>query len=223
MRIENLRVFIQARMSSSRFPGKSLAPLAGKPLLAHVVSNVSTVVGLKQVVVLTSVEASDDPLAAYAERCLGVATHRGDLQNVVLRFQRGLEMYPCEWFVRVCGDSPLIEPALINAMITRVRPEDDLVTNVATRTFPPGQSVEILKSSTFLSIDTNGLSPAEKEHVTAHYYSRPDRYTINALRSAKPELARQPMVVDTVKDLDVLEARLATEGLEQLSFSVLVE
>lgn len=205
----NLRVFIQARMSSSRFPGKMLAPLAGKPILAHVVASAAIAVGLDRVVVLTSSDVSDDPIACYADRFLGVTVYRGDLDNVVYRFHGALDEYPCEWFMRICGDSPLIDPNLMALMVKRIRMQDDLVTNVAVRTFPPGQSVEILKSSTFISIDADELNLDEREHITSHYYAHPERYVINNIRSVRPELAAQLMVVDTLKDLLTMEEKLA--------------
>lgn len=219
----DVRVFIQARMSSSRFPGKMLAPLAGRPVLAHVVANASVAVGLDRVVVLTSSNATDDPLACYAEQVLQVAVYRGELVNVFGRFQAGLLAYPCQWFVRVCGDSPLIDPRLIIKMIQRIRPQDDLVTNVAKRTFPPGQSVEILKSSTFTMINASTLDAAEKEHVTSKYYANPDLYVVNSVQSVSPALASQKMVVDSLEDLLFLEKSLSGCGKTRQDFSVLME
>jgi spore coat polysaccharide biosynthesis protein SpsF (cytidylyltransferase family) len=218
----NLRVFIQARMSSSRFPGKMLAPLAGQPILAHVVKNAAVAVGLDRVVVLTSSDVSDDPLACYAEHFLGAAVFRGDLGNVLCRFQGALAEYPCEWFMRICGDSPLIDPNIMALMIQRIRMQDDLVTNVAVRTFPPGQSVEILKSSTFISIDAGALNLDNLEHVTSHYYANPERYVINTIRSVQPELAAQSMVIDTLEDLLSMEEKFMRPGEKIRDFGALM-
>ncbi len=219
----NVRIFIQARMSSSRFPGKMLAPLLGRPVLAHVVEKAAAAVGLDRVVVLTSTETSDDALVCYTESFLKAKVYRGDLSNVVRRFQKGIAEHPCEWFVRICGDSPLIDPRLILAMIKRIRPQDDLVTNVAVRTFPPGQSVEILKASTFNAIEAARLKAEEQEHVTLHYYSNPVRYVINQIRSVRPELVEQRMVVDTLDDLFEIEAKLSDKSAIPQDFASLME
>lgn len=196
-------------MSSSRFPGKVLAPLLGKPLIAHVVDRARTVENIRAVVVATSTDASDDPLALYAAT-LPATIFRGDLANVALRFQQCLRRHDCDWFVRISGDSPVIEPALIAALVRLASGADvDLVTNVAVRTFPPGQSVEILRTATFLTLDTAAFSRDEQEHVTLHYYRNPGRFRILNVVSADPSLADRRLVVDTIEDLREVERLLA--------------
>jgi spore coat polysaccharide biosynthesis protein SpsF (cytidylyltransferase family) len=195
-----LRVFVQARMNSARFPGKVLAPLAGRPLIAHVLERCAAACGNSAVVVLTSREPADDAIEAHA-RSAGFDVFRGDLENVALRFQQCLAARPAEWFVRISGDSPLIDPALVRAVAAARAPAYDLVTNVQVRTFPAGQSVEVVRARRFESIDTASLSSEEREHVTLTYYRHPSDYSILNLRSADETLARQRHVVDTPEDL----------------------
>ena len=143
------RVFIQARMSSSRFPGKVLAPFHGRPIIAHVISRIEVAVPLDQITVASSSDPSDDPLACYL-RELGVAVFRGPLDNVFQRFQMCLEEYPCQWLFRLSADSPLLDGEMIERMLGYAdRDELDLVTNVFPRTFPRGRSLEMLNSTTF--------------------------------------------------------------------------
>lgn len=194
----------------------------GRPLISHVVSRAAAAVGLSKVVILTSGDSTDDPLVCYAERVLQVQVFRGHLRNVLGRFQGALLAYPCERFVRICGDSPLIDPRLIESMIQRIRPQDDLVTNVQNRTFPSGQSVEILKSATFKKINTGVLNPEEQEHVTLHYYANPERYIINSVHSTSLMLAKESMVVDTLEDLIALEAKQKSAPGD-LNFGILIE
>ena len=111
-----VRVFIQARMSSQRFPGKVLAPFNGKPLIAQVIWRLTQVISADAVVVATSMEPTDDPLAAYV-RELGIAVFRGPLSNVFRRFQLCLETYPCTWSVRICADSPLPSSDLLQGVM----------------------------------------------------------------------------------------------------------
>lgn len=202
-------ILIQARMSSSRFPGKVLAPLRGRPLIAHVIERASMVAGPGGVILVTSLEASDDPLVAYAEACLGVRVFRGDLTNVVRRFQDCLATVPCTWFVRICGDSPVIDHELVSAMLEQVTPEVDLVTNVGERTFPAGQSVEIIRTAPFRQLVAAELTADEQEHVTLHYYRCPTVYRIRNIRSSAPGRANRPLVVDSMDDLKALEVLLA--------------
>ncbi|MBI4662339.1 MAG: NTP transferase domain-containing protein [Verrucomicrobia bacterium] len=198
------RVFIQARISSARFPAKVLAPLRGKPIISHVVRRALQAVPRERLVVTTSTEATDDPLAAYV-RELGVAVFRGPLENVFVRFQMCLERFPCDWFFRVCADSPLLDATLMTRMMDERRNGVDLVTNVQQRTFPRGQSLELLNSQTFAGIDPGELSAEEQEHVTKVYYTHPERFHIVNLVSAQPELAHQSLAVDTIDDLRRIE------------------
>jgi spore coat polysaccharide biosynthesis protein SpsF len=203
--VSAIRIFVQARMSSRRFPGKVLAPLAGRPLISHVIDRCGAAFGADKVVVATSTEASDDALARTV-RELGCAVFRGELDNVLGRFQRCLGQHPCEWFVRISADSPLIDPRLIVSVAEQRAPQFDLVTNVQTRTFPPGQSVEVVRSECFAGIDAAALSAEEREHVTLVFYRAPERYRIRSVVSRHPDLARQPLTVDTPEDLRAVEA-----------------
>src|SRR5688572_16969036 len=101
-----VNVFIQARMSSSRFPGKVMVDLHGKPIIRHLIDQMQQVKGIDQIVVLTSHENSDDILVDYLERS-AQPVFRGDLENVYARFKQALQVYPCDFFVRLCADSPL--------------------------------------------------------------------------------------------------------------------
>jgi spore coat polysaccharide biosynthesis protein SpsF len=211
--IPNCRIVIQARMTSSRFPGKVLAPLHGRPLLAHVVERARLVPEADDVIVATSTAPSDEPVALYAEHVLRAPVFRGDLENVALRFQQCIREWPCRWFVRVSGDSPVIDPELVSALVARAHAGTDLVTNVAVRTFPPGQSVEVIRSEVFLSLDTGAMTPEEQEHVTTHYYRNPNKFHITNVESGDVRLAERRLVVDTVDDLNALE-RLLTGSPE---------
>ena len=195
-------------MSSARFPGKVLAPLNGRPIIEHVVSQVAQVIPEKQIIVATSTEPSDDPLACYLEK-LGISVYRGDLNNVFGRFQACLKAHPCEWFFRVCADSPLLESNLLGMMLPHTEgPAADLITNVQVRTFPRGHSVELINSDTFARIDSRLLSAEEKEHVTRFYYNHPAEFRIINLTSENPGLAEVNFAVDTVDDFHRLEETL---------------
>ena len=113
-----INIFIQARMSSARFPGKVLAPFNGEPLIKRVLDRVSKISDINDIVVLTSTELSDNPLASYLSS-LNCNVFRGDLNNVFLRFKSALNCYPCEYCVRICADSPLIDSSLIQFMVDK--------------------------------------------------------------------------------------------------------
>ncbi len=200
-----VRVFIQARMSSKRFPGKVLAPFKGKPLITHVIGQVTQVIPTSALVVATSEESSDDPLSSYL-RGIGISVFRGPLENVFRRFHLCVHAYPCTWFFRICADSPLLHSALLMAATAyRHRLDLDLITNVYPRTFPKGQSVEMLRAETFATIRSDLLTAEEQEHVTQYYYNNPDRFRIWNLASGNAELEKMSFVIDTIEDLRRLE------------------
>jgi spore coat polysaccharide biosynthesis protein SpsF (cytidylyltransferase family) len=210
-RVFMVRVFIQARMSSQRFPGKVLAPFNGKPLIAQVIGRLTPVIAADAVVVATSTEPTDDPLAAYV-RQLGLAVFRGPLANVFRRFQLCLEAYPCRWFFRICADSPLLQGALVSMVLAHSHRSDlDLVTNVFPRTFPKGQSVEMLRSKTFAALQGDLLTAEEQEHVTKYYYNNSSKFRILNLDSGDPQLGQMSYVVDTIEDIQRLEG-MAPDG-----------
>jgi spore coat polysaccharide biosynthesis protein SpsF len=203
------RVFIQARMSSARFPGKMLAPFRGRPLIAQVLERFREFDLHSRVVVLTSTDSTDDPLADFVTNRCGVAVFRGDLDNVVARFQSALGEYPCEWFLRISGDSPLIDASLVQAMIQLSDRSDDVVSNVVRRTFPPGQSVECVRSDVFRALNSNDLTPDQREHVTKVFYDRRGDWRLRSVICEDPKWFGVRMVVDDLDDLRRLEAGVA--------------
>ena len=203
-----LRAFIQARMSSKRFPGKVLAPLRGKPLIAHVIAQVARVIPPERMTVATSSEPSDDPLACYVKES-GISLYRGPLEDVFKRFQLCLKEYPCSWFFRICADSPLLDSTLFQTMMTYGdRSDIDLVTNVYPRTFPKGHSLEMVYSATFAGIDPTTLTAEEKEHMTKVYYHHPQEFRILNIESTDPASSKTNLSIDTPEDLFRLEALL---------------
>lgn len=210
-------------MSSSRLPGKVLAPVAGRPLLALLLERLALCEGLDAVVVATSGDPSDDVLAAWCESN-AVACHRGPLDDVATRMLDAATAHGLEALVRVCADSPLIDPALVDRAVALLRAGDhDLVSNVVPpRTYPPGQSVEALRTDALAAAGALMDEPGDREHVTTVLYRHPGRFRTAALR-ADPPCADMRLVVDTADDLAALRALVgrmsrpqAEHGLDEL-------
>lgn len=209
--VPDVRLFIQARMSSARFPGKVLAPFCGRPLIASTISRAADALGIDRIVLATTTDDADDPLAAYV-RELGVMVFRGSRDNVLGRLQECLAAFPCRRFFRVCADSPLVDVDLIREMAAyAARPDLDLVTNVFPRTFPKGQSLELIAADTFAAIDGDLLDDAAREHVTRVYYDQPARFRILNLTAPDHSCVGLNLAVDTLDDLRRIEA-LASAG-----------
>ena len=187
-------------------PGKVLAPLRGRPILAHVVAAVAAVVKVDDIIVATSIEPSDDPVAAYAG-VLGVGVVRGPLDDVLERFRLCVRREKREWIGRVNADSPLLDPLIVAEVIAARNGGGpcDLITTVFPRTFPRGQNVELIRSAALLALPDGELTTADREHVTAFFYRHADRFKIHNIESPMPNAADTSLAVDTLDDLRRLE------------------
>ena len=169
---------VVARMSSARLPGKSLTQLGNDVLLGHVTSAIKQCTSISEIVVVTSTDSSDNKIVDWC-RFRGLAVKRGSLQNVAKRVLEAAQEYRAHAFVRISGDSPLIDPRLIDYAVGVFRSHDfDVVTNVFPRTFPSGQSVEVVRTATLAAAYSGGLTAFEEEHVTQVFYQHPERFDI---------------------------------------------
>lgn len=188
-------------MSSSRFPGKVLAPLHGKPVILHLIERLHKYFTVNDVIVLTSIQPSDDPLVAYLQS-MKIPVFRGDLLNTFNRFREALNVFPCDCFYRVSGDSPLFNSQLFPLFESSICDQQpDIVTNVFPRSFPKGQSLELIRSEAFMRINPNLLTPSESEHVTPYFYNNPEQFTIVNITNPNEGSNQYNVVVDTIEDL----------------------
>jgi spore coat polysaccharide biosynthesis protein SpsF (cytidylyltransferase family) len=185
-------------MTSRRLPGKTLVPLAGRPALAWLLERLEHAAGLDAVVVATSDDPSDDAIARFcAER--GTACTRGPLEDVAARVLAAARATGLDALVRVSADSPLLDQALVTRGAALMRAhEADLVTNVRPRTFPPGQSVEVMRT------DALAAAPGDPEHVTGTLYERGRVVRF----AADPPRTEPALTLDTPADHARLEAIL---------------
>jgi spore coat polysaccharide biosynthesis protein SpsF len=208
-------------MSSRRFPGKVLAPFRGRPVIAHVIDAVTAGLPAAPLVVVTSRERSDDPLAAYVA-ALGIPVVRGALDDVFARFLQGLDAFPCEWVMRVSADSPLMDPGVLQALAGCVSGSSaslDLVTTIYPRSFPNGRNAELIRAAALRAVATAELTDHDREHVTPFFYRHPERFAIRNVSSGAPHLAEISLAIDTPEDLVRLE-RLADEELNAMAATI---
>ncbi len=200
----NIIAIIQCRMNSKRYPGKMLAPFMGKPLLFHVVERIKNFNSRLKMILATSSDQADDPLELYA-KSLGLKIFRGSPNNVVKRFSMSLKKIQCDAFFRVCGDSPLLSSSLFNEAVSIYkRNNHDIITNVFPRTFPPGMSVELIKTKTFLDSEKKITNKYDQEHVTTFFYKNSKNYKIFNIECAKPRNSQYKLAIDKKEDLQIL-------------------
>ena len=190
---------VQARMSSKRLPGKVMKPVAGIPMLQYLLERVSRATRIDEMLVATSDGVEDDVIAAHC-KSLNTNCFRGSLMDVAGRFAGALNAFPAEIFIRICGDSPLIDPRLMDHGIELfLSSACDIVTNVFPKTFPAGQSVEILRTSVFLPTVERMTASADREHVTPYFYRHPRDFQIRNF-TADSDLSGIRLSVDTYED-----------------------
>ena len=195
-------VIIQARVGSTRLPGKVMYPLDGQPALEHVVTRTAHADSVTDVVVATSTEPQDDVIAQYAPT-FGADVIRGSESNVLSRFERAVEEYGPDIVLRITGDCPLIDPATIDSVVASVTGEADYASNTSHRTFPRGLDVEAFTVESFETVISAATTQAEREHVTPYYRENPDVFDIVNVTSDQ--------VFDKGKYIDRTDLRLTLD------------
>lgn len=189
-------------MTSTRLPGKVLAPILGAPMIARQAERLRRSHRIDQLLVATSTDPTDDPLA-QACAAGGLAVFRGDLNDVLGRFCGALEAYPAATaVVRLTADCPLADWTVIDELIARHHAEDaDYSSNtLPARTYPHGLDAEVVRPAALRRANRESRDPYEREHVTPFLYRRPQEHRIANL-SRTPSLAHLRWTVDFPEDL----------------------
>lgn len=201
--IETL-VVLQARMSSSRLPGKVLKDINGKPMIYWQIQRILKA-NIDKLVLVTSNDKSDDVLAKYVAG-LGVEVYRGSLEDVFSRFLNVAQMQKALNVVRLTGDCPLVMPDLIHSMIANYQhTQTDYLSNTNPPSFPDGLDVEIFSASCLEKLTKYKLSKQELEHVTLGIYSRPEVFSLRNFRSPE-SLESFRWTVDYPEDLHFIRS-----------------
>jgi spore coat polysaccharide biosynthesis protein SpsF (cytidylyltransferase family) len=202
---------IQARMSSSRFPGKVLMPLEGRPMIGFMLDRVRRARHLDAIVVATSEDPSDDELARCVES-LGFACHRGSLNDVLARFEGAARVAGADVVVRLTGDCPLMEPDLIDRVVAHLHDSGaDYVSNIAPPTYPDGLDVETFTMAALLRAAAEAVLPSDREHVTPYVRRTENGFRLDNLRGLA-DLSHLRWTVDYPDDLRFVAALLDAAG-----------
>jgi len=175
---EHTVAILQARMGSTRLPGKVLLPLDCEHVLAHDVRRVRAADLVDTVVVATSTETADDAIEQFGStRCID--THRGSEENVQQRLYEAASAHDADTIVRITADCPLIDPKTVDTVISKVNEGSaDYASNTVRRTFPRGLDVEAFTFESFEDVVLAAMTQAEREHVTPYYRDNPDEFDL---------------------------------------------
>lgn len=199
--------FIQARMSSTRLPGKVLKLASGRSMLDRMVERVKKAHTIDQVVVATTTDPADNAIVRTCEK-LGAAVYRGSLHDVLDRFYQAALYYQADVIVRLTGDCPLIDPMLIDEVVTAlIQDNADFACNRLpppfSRTYPIGLDVE---ACTFAALEKSwreAEAQHEREHVLPYLYAVPGRFKVRQLNYQK-DFGHLRWTLDTPEDLVLL-------------------
>jgi spore coat polysaccharide biosynthesis protein SpsF len=201
----NLTAIIQARMGSTRLPGKVLMDLCGKTVLARVVHRLQRASGIDEIVVATSSSTKDDFIVSECEH-LDVSYFRGPEDDVLERYVHAAERSSSDAVVRITSDCPLIDPEIVDGVIqTFFEHRPDLACNDCPRTFPRGLDVEVFTAEALRLANAMAEQPYQREHVTALMYERPDVFRVHVL-TGESHCARYRLTLDTPDDMQLLRA-----------------
>ncbi len=213
MNQRNTVCIVQARMGSSRLPGKVLCDLGGRPMLDQILRRLRRSQTLDRIVVATSDLPQDRPIV---ERCDSQKydCFTGSHEDVLDRFTRAAESFAADLIVRITADCPLIDPSVVDATVAMI--QADATLNCASnffprRTFPRGLDVEVVTRSTLEQIDRSTTDPRVREHVTLAIYENSTSFRIGSVISDQ-DWSGLRWTVDEAADLKLVQAMYATFG-----------
>jgi spore coat polysaccharide biosynthesis protein SpsF len=197
---------IQARMGSTRLPGKILKTLVGKSVLAQVIARVAVCPKLDSIVVATTDQPQDAAVAAEANRC-GAAVFRGSEQDVLSRYYLAARENNADVIVRITSDCPLYDGNLLGQMLKEFHRGEpaDYMSNVITRSFPRGLDTEIFTFAALERAHGEAREPHQREHVTPYIYEHPELFRLRSY-TEQPDNSSLRWTLDTPEDWQFVEA-----------------
>jgi len=232
MKTDHVIAIIQARMASSRLPGKVLLDIGGQPMLARVVERVKRARTVERVVVATTTDPSDDPVERLCQE-RGYPCYRGSAQDVLDRYYQAARLFGAEIVVRITADCPAVDPGLIDETVKALYEPSTVSRQSALVGCPGSSAVDDIHPSTFYDFAANRLPPPwgrtypigldvevctfagmetawkearqphQREHVMPFFYENPQRFRIRLL-DYETDLSAYRWTVDNAEDLELL-------------------
>ena len=221
---------IQARMGSSRLPGKVLMDIVGKPMLLWHVERLKRSRLLDDVIVATTMNQKDDEIEVFCKQN-NILCYRGSESNVLNRISSLIDFHKIDIHVEFCGDSPLVDPQIVDEFIgfyLKDKKSYDCVSNALKTSYPPGQEVIVYRGDLLIELDQKlDIEDPLREHAGYNITRFPDIYQLAALEA--PEWFYDPeayLEVDTLPDLEMMRLLISyfvEQGKEHFSLSQILE
>jgi spore coat polysaccharide biosynthesis protein SpsF len=212
-------VFIQVRLGSSRLPGKALLPLGGRTCLARVIERARLAGNIRHVVTCTSTSPEDVPVLREADAC-GAASFTGPLDNCLERFLACAQTYGSDVIVRICGDSPLMPPSFVDAVVTHLRETGAGYARMVS--VPVGTSVEAFTVCAVERALTAALDPSLSDDLT-YFIGRPEINLLASLEPTDSTLRRPDLILALNRPEDLVLLQTVFEGATSMGPYVTLE
>lgn len=196
-----VNISIEARMTSSRLPGKVLKNVIGKPFLELMIERIKRAKYIDDIIIATTINQTDDPIIELCEK-LKVKYYRGSELDVLERVYLAHKEFQSDIVIETTGDCPLIEPKLIdNCILTYLNQDFDYVATSEERTYPNGQNIQVFAFKLLEYLNYNALTEYDREHVSPHIYQNPDKFNIKYIDAKKAHFAPDlRLTLDTQED-----------------------
>lgn len=198
----NIIVIIQARMGSTRLPGKILKDIEGKSMLWHVVNRVRYSKNINKIIIATTINKDDDKVEDFC-KTHNIAFYRGSENDVLDRYYQTAKLWDADIIVRITSDCPLIDPEVIDKVICsylKNKHNFNGASNIVKRTYPRGLDTEVISFNTLERVWKEAKKNYQREHVTAFIYERGRMFKLYSVKNDK-DLSHYRWTVDEEKDL----------------------
>lgn len=192
-------IICQARMTSTRLPGKVLLKILGKPLLEYQIERMKRVTLADEIIIATTLNNTDDPIVSLSEK-LKISYSRGPEEDVLKRYYLAAAECKADLIIRVTSDCPLLDPGIIDQTIKYYKNNDfDYVSNMLTRSYPRGLDCEVFSMEALTMAHNEAYQKSDREHVTPYIYNNPDKFKISGIES-DTDYSHHRWTVDTKDD-----------------------
>jgi spore coat polysaccharide biosynthesis protein SpsF len=198
-------VIVQARMASTRLPGKVLKRVLDKPLLEYQIERIRRVKSVEEIVIATTVNDADRAIVEFCDR-LALPCFRGSEQDVLSRYFAAAVAFHADVVVRLTSDCPIIDPHVVERVLRHFleyATEFDYVSNCLTRTYPRGMDTEVFPFGILEEAYCEAVKPMDREHVTPFIYRQQRRFRLSNV-AYHEDLSHHRWTVDTVEDFALI-------------------
>ena len=199
-------IIVQARMTSTRLPGKVLKTVLNKPLLEYQLERLREVKLADEVIIATTINSSDQPIIDLCD-CLSIPFYRGSEEDVLSRYYEAAMQFQADTIVRITSDCPLIDPEIIDRVIDYYQqnhPNFDYVSNCLGRTYPRGMDTEVFSFKSLDEAFNQATAQGDREHVTPFIYRQFDRYNLGQVNYFQNH-SEHRWTIDTLEDFELIK------------------